>query len=259
MDKLQSYVHQIKTANNFEEAICVFANAVKHYGFDYYIFTQSNLSDAPDTLHHKYYSTTYPTAWQERYIDKMYFSVDPVHLRIMESQDPFFWSEYLQTISLTDEQSSMMKDAQKYGLIDGLAASYIRQGGDSYFVSVAKEEFIQNYDPALLSSFYLLSSYLVTVYENEEKASKITTRLTDKEKNIINLAAIGKADLDIATLSNISVNTVRYHWKNIFKKLETNNRVFAVIKAINSGLITPEQFELTTNNGSSISKKSSVM
>lgn len=258
MDKLQNYAHQIKTAQNFDEAICVFADAVTHYGFDYYIFSQNNIGDNPAILNHNFHHTTFPIAWQERYVEKNYFPVDPVHKRLAERQEPFFWSEYIQTISLTEEQISMMQDAQQYGLIDGLAASYLRPGGDSYFISIAKEEVIQNYDPLLLSSFYLLSSYLITAYENEDKITGTTTHLTNKEKNIINLAAIGKVDVDIATLSNISVNTVRYHWKNIFKKLDTNNRVFAVIKAINSGLITPEHFEITTNNGSSILKKSSV-
>ncbi len=258
MNKLHDYITTIKTVDNFEEAIKTFNDAITNYGFDYYIFSQANISEIPATLNHKYYNTTFPPEWQQRYVEQEYFSVDPIHLKLIKSQDPFYWSEYMQTISPSTSQMLMMHDAQKYGLMDGLAASYLRQGGDSYFISIAKQEMITDYDPALLSALYLLSSYLVTAYEKSETAKTTSTTLTTKEQNIINLAAIGKTDLDIATISHISVNTVRYHWKNIFKKLETNNRVFAVIRAINSGLITPEQFEFTTNNGSSILYKTDI-
>jgi LuxR family transcriptional activator of conjugal transfer of Ti plasmids len=258
MEKLLEYTNSIKTADSFEDAITVFGNAVTDYGFDSYIFAQAHISNGSPALIHKYYKTTYPLAWQERYIEKKYFSIDPIHLKLISCQDPFYWSEYINTVTPSTEQMIMMHDAQKYGLMDGLAASYLRQGGDSYFVSIAKKEKITDYDPALLSALYLLSSYLVTVYEKKEKETLSSITLTPKEKNIIGLAAIGKTDLDIATISHISVNTVRYHWKNIFKKLETSNRVFAVITAINSGLIVPEKYEFTTNNGSSISLKTKV-
>jgi LuxR family transcriptional activator of conjugal transfer of Ti plasmids len=258
MNKLHDYITIIKTVDNFEEAIKTFEAAIIDYGFDFYIFSQAQVSNSPSILSHTYYKTTYPVAWQEQYVKKEYFSVDPIHLKLIKSQDPFYWSEYIKTITPSTSQMLMMHDAQKYGLMDGLAASYIRQGGDSYFISIAKKKMVTHYDPTLLSGLYLLSSYLVTAYEKSEKAKTSSTTLTVKEQNIINLAAIGKTDLDIATISHISVNTVRYHWKNIFKKLETSNRVFAVITAINSGLIEPEKYEFTTNNGSSISYKTKV-
>lgn len=258
MDKLQNYIKTIKNAPDFETAIDIFETAITDYGFDYYIFAQAQISNIPSILTHKYYKTTYPQAWQERYIENEYFAVDPVHHKLMANQEPFYWSEYVQTITMSTEQKLMMHDAQKHGLVDGLASSYLRQGGDSYFVSIGKSEMITDYSSTLLSALYLLSSYLVTAYEKEEKAETSSTTLTPKEKNIINLVAIGKTDTEIATISHISVNTVRYHWKNIFKKLETSNRVFAVITAINSGLIAPEKYEFTTNNGSSIPYKTSL-
>lgn len=258
MNKLHNYAHTIKTTTSFDRALETFEEAIIDYGFDYYIFSQTQVSNSPSVLTHKFYKTTYPLAWQEQYIKNEYFSVDPIHLKLIASQEPFYWGEYLQTITPSVDQMLMMKDAQDHGLCDGLGASYLRKGGDSYFVSIAKKEPLAIYDPELLSALYLLSSYLVTAYENQEKEIAVQISLTLKEKNVINLAAIGKTDMDIATISHISVNTVRYHWKNIFKKLKTSNRVFAVLKAINSGLVTPEQYEFTTNNGSSVSYKTKV-
>ena len=48
-------------------------------------------------------------------------------------------------------------------------------------------------------------------------------RLTDKEKEIVNLILDGNASKQIATALNISVNTVTTHRKNILKKLGAKN------------------------------------
>jgi DNA-binding CsgD family transcriptional regulator len=43
----------------------------------------------------------------------------------------------------------------------------------------------------------------------------------------------------IADILMIKHSTVRFHIKNIFHKLEVNERTLAVVKAIKLGLITP--------------------
>jgi DNA-binding CsgD family transcriptional regulator len=63
--------------------------------------------------------------------------------------------------------------------------------------------------------------------------------LNDREKEILQWASEGKSDDVIADILNISQNTVRFHWKNIFAKLNANGRVFAVTKALRMELIEP--------------------
>ena len=40
-----------------------------------------------------------------------------------------------------------------------------------------------------------------------------------REEEILLWASEGKSDEDIADILTINVNTVRFHWKNIFEKL----------------------------------------
>ena len=44
---------------------------------------------------------------------------------------------------------------------------------------------------------------------------------------------------DIADIIGISYDTVRFHTKNLYKKLDVNERVFAVVKSLRLGLVTP--------------------
>lgn len=55
--------------------------------------------------------------------------------------------------------------------------------------------------------------------------------LTDREQEVLRLLADGFKHEEIGTKLFISVTTVRYHIKNIYRKLGVNNRVLAIQKA----------------------------
>ena len=57
----------------------------------------------------------------------------------------------------------------------------------------------------------------------EPKTAKIEN-LSSREREIFNLIAIGKSNKEIANDVNISVNTVKFHVKNIYGKLNIKNR-----------------------------------
>lgn len=66
--------------------------------------------------------------------------------------------------------------------------------------------------------------------------SEENSLLTEKELQIIKLAATGCSNLEITAELGISENTVKYHNKNIFSKLDVRNRQNAIIKAKEIGL-----------------------
>ncbi len=55
-------------------------------------------------------------------------------------------------------------------------------------------------------------------------------RLTNKEKAVMNLLAMGLNNKAIGAQLNLSINTVKFHLTNIYKKLEVQNRIQASIK-----------------------------
>ena len=61
--------------------------------------------------------------------------------------------------------------------------------------------------------------------------------LTRREKEILVLLEEGYKHEEIGKRLFISVTTVRYHIKNIYQKLEVNNKVLAIRKARDEGLI----------------------
>ena len=61
--------------------------------------------------------------------------------------------------------------------------------------------------------------------------------LTDKERDVLSMVLHGRSDAMIADKLHMSVHTVDSHMRNIFRKLEVNNRTMAVVKALTLGLI----------------------
>lgn len=62
--------------------------------------------------------------------------------------------------------------------------------------------------------------------------------LTDREFEVLNLLSRGLSNSDCADVLSISSNTVGTHIKNIYRKLEVNNRAEALFEASSKGLLT---------------------
>jgi len=61
--------------------------------------------------------------------------------------------------------------------------------------------------------------------------------LTDREMEVIRLAAKGRSNKDIAQELDLSVRTVQAHLGNIFNKLKVGSRTEAVISGLKNGLL----------------------
>lgn len=61
--------------------------------------------------------------------------------------------------------------------------------------------------------------------------------LSPREAEVLTLASKGFQNAEIARLAGISVNTLKYHLKNAFQKLDVTNRTEAVTEAIHRGVI----------------------
>ncbi|WP_024831916.1 helix-turn-helix transcriptional regulator [Ruminiclostridium josui] len=93
----------------------------------------------------------------------------------------------------------------------------------------------------------------LTAYKliNEFKSNKISTILPDKmdcvlnkkQLNILRLIAMGVPDKTIALEEGITINTVKYHKKSIYKKLGVECSAQAVIKCLKLNLMSIDDID----------------
>ncbi|WP_397446714.1 7TM diverse intracellular signaling domain-containing protein [Polaribacter sp. R77954] len=70
-------------------------------------------------------------------------------------------------------------------------------------------------------------SKLLNIKNKENKNKSITNNIDDlsvREREIFDLILMGKSNKEIATTVNISINTVKFHIKNIYEKLHIKSR-----------------------------------
>jgi DNA-binding NarL/FixJ family response regulator len=75
------------------------------------------------------------------------------------------------------------------------------------------------------------------VVESFRKTSATESPLTTRETEVLNLIAKGKSYKDIADTLFVHVETVKSHIKNIYFKLEVNNKAAAIEKGLKNKLI----------------------
>ena len=82
-----------------------------------------------------------------------------------------------------------------------------------------------------------LSRFYKTPYQLKEKPSE-SLLLSPRELEILQELALGFSNKDIARMLDMTENTVKFHMKNIFKKLDVDNRIRAVSAGQEMGLIS---------------------
>jgi two-component system NarL family response regulator len=73
---------------------------------------------------------------------------------------------------------------------------------------------------------------------NHEDVTTPSTSLTKREREILQLLALGKSNREIAEDLSITLGTVRIHVHAILQKLDVRDRTQAVIVALQNKLVT---------------------
>lgn len=238
MEILEQGIELIDAAASPEEAFEQFCATVGDYGFNK--VTYSLLTDHPSLglLRQHGLATSYPESWMKYYQEHGYMAIDPVVQRCMTSNKPFYWSDLVADPRLPEPSRRLMREAEEAGLRDGIAIPLRGLPGEIVGVGFARDHQSGEHDYGMLSKLYLLSVYFHETFRSMLQPA-VNKKITDREREVLSWAAEGKTDDEISMILDISANTVRFHWKNIFKKLDANGRIYAVAKAIRLQLIMP--------------------
>lgn len=83
---------------------------------------------------------------------------------------------------------------------------------------------------------------VITFFQQKKQAGKDTSSylLTSREKEILSFLIEGYSAKAISDSTSISIETVRFHFRNIYKKLHVHSQAEAVVKALKEKLYERE-------------------
>jgi two-component system nitrate/nitrite response regulator NarL len=119
-----------------------------------------------------------------------------------------------------------------------IAHEAIIHGAAGFLSKDAEEDEIGAAIVAVADGRSVLSTGLQSgVLDLIRERGKVTTELSSRERELLELAVRGLTTLEIAERLCLSPNTVKTYWQRLYDKLGTSDRASAVAEAIRRGLL----------------------
>ncbi|ADU65421.1 regulatory protein LuxR [Desulfurispirillum indicum S5] len=174
-----------------------------------------------------------PEPWLETYVVRKLWRTDPVFQQVRRSPEPLRWS---QTQNRHSPNPALL-EASRHGLTDGISIGY--GAGNRTLISLAgSRQQIHAISSLACRVLPLLAPLIHSASVRIAHRQDIPdTNLSERERELLFWTAEGKSTEEISMILAISRDTVKYHLKRIYQKLDAVNRHHAIAKALRAGLI----------------------
>ena len=233
-------IELINSAETAEEAFEHYCRIMEECGYNRIAYSLVTDHPSLELPSQHGLATSYPEDWMKFYVENNYMEVDPVVDAVLNTRKPFFWQDLIDDPDIKDDSLLLMRQAEESGIHAGISFSLQGLSGETVGIGLARDCMDNDKrDYEFMAQAYLLSTYFHETFREMILKPQLP-KLTLKESDLLHWAAEGKSDPEIAMIMDITIHTVRFHWKNIFIKLQANGRIYAVTKAIRLGMIAPK-------------------
>lgn len=239
-DIAQQFIERCEGAERTNQLMPAFARSLENLGFRH--FACASHVD-PLNADHDLMVLNYPPSWVACYSEQQFHRIDPVFLRAERSRSPFFWDDPAFRKSMDSRQRHMQRLASEFGIAKGYTVPIhgpLIPHGRCASCSVVPET--TSIDKRSYAALQLMAYHLFdTAMRLKQSASPPPPgpKLCRRERECLELAALGKDDDEIAAVLGISRATVHYYIRSTRERLGLSSRVQLVVYAVAAGLISP--------------------
>lgn len=215
------------------------------FGFKYYcVFHQPKpIENAAELI----VAANWPPEWVQRYVAKKYIVMDPTIRFLLRANRSFSWAQAVEAYKDNPHYrriKAMMADGKSHGLTSGyIFPAFSRNGliGATTIGGPAEIE-LSPVEIALLETAFRNAYLRYLEFMGEKQAGSIEPGLeitmTHREIQALNNLAEGRTSPEIASILDVSSNTVDWYVTSLQTKLKARNRNHAVALAFRQGLIS---------------------
>ena len=241
----EEYVKEANAAETKEELFSIYSKTVSQHGLDRVLLClATDHKDIGETAGMNFMHN-YPEDWMKHYFQNGFDKIDPVMIYSLDKYSSFKWSDIPRKMQLVKKQKTCLLLGEEAGLNHGVCTPLRGPNhaiaGLSLASSEKKDAFDGNVDiiNAYSNHFYIAYRRIGEKAINQDEHQTPNIALTEKERETLLWMSKGKSDSDIACILGMSRHTINFHKRNIYKKLDCNEKTLAVVKAITCGLIQP--------------------
>jgi LuxR family transcriptional regulator len=181
----------------------------------------------------------YPKSWQNHYRRNEYFLIDPTVQHAKANASFLVWSPSLFEHEASD---TLARDARDMGFNHGwtqplrdtsgrFGALTLSRGEGAITAEELAEKLAMMQWLALVAHGMLFRTLLA------RQQNELIIQLTEREIEMLHLAASGKTSGDMAKALGLSERTVNFHMSNAIQKLGAENKTQAAVLAMQMGLL----------------------
>lgn len=182
---------------------------------------------------------TRPENYVHHYLENSYVTEDPAVTQISQFNRPFSLTELLDADNLSKKERRIVHEGSEFGINEALIIPIINNNGDVAVLSPCGKY------PDLSKRARSVTE-MVGIYAHQKlrrmalakkKEPPIESRLSQRERDVMQWVAHGKTNDEIAALLGVTHSTVRSHIQRIMNKLGAANRTGAAMMALVRGEI----------------------
>ncbi|MGB3470130.1 MAG: LuxR C-terminal-related transcriptional regulator [Erythrobacter sp.] len=192
---------------------------------------------APNSMLTVVYADGFEADWLEKYEQSEFRLNDPIPERTMLHGAMLTWEDARTMWPNTPEHEAYFKAMDEAGLIHGFGLPLFGPRGRDAYASFDFGKPISQVSPeqlGIVRSVPQAAHQRVCVLLD---ANSTVPELSDRESEVLQWVARGKSIKSIATILNLSGDTVKTYTKRIYTKLGASDRVGAIVTAMKLGLL----------------------
>lgn len=214
------------------------------FGFKYYcVFHQPKpIENAAELI----IAANWPPEWVARYVAKKYIVMDPTIRFLLRANRSFSWAQAVDAYKGNPHyrrMKAMMADGKAHGLTSGYIFPVFSRSGliGATTIGGPSEVELTPVEISMLETAFRNAYLKYLEFMGEKHADAIDAGLeitmTHREIQALNNLAEGRTSPEIASILDVSSNTVDWYVTSLQTKLKARNRNHAVALAFRQGLI----------------------
>jgi len=231
-DIARTFIEQDSKTTPLDDLKLAFAQATQDLGFRF--FSCSAHIDPLRPPAPALVFQSYPREWVRHFSDNGLYVIDPVFRHAARTLLPFSWDDEDFQASLTPDQSDILRTAEKFGLAHGYTVPI--HGPYAISASCSVVPYSDRVHPASREAIYIMAVFMYDAMlrklSNTGALDPTRLRLSNRERQCLELAAQGKSDWEIGAIMGIAERTVHAHIESAKRRLGVTTRVQAIVHSL---------------------------
>lgn len=220
------------------EAILEFVYAAcREEGAQWFSYNFTPIFESPTSKNTFVWGREFPFEFQKLYFSGGYREINPIPHLTLEQGYVLTWRKAREMGRDDEKASRFFKFFEDMDVRDWAGFALYGPRNRDGFVSIKFDRDPEDFPEGKLTHIHtmLQGAHLRICAVMESQTPEVS--LSERETQVLAWMGRGKSSANIATILDISPETVKTYTKRIYDKLQTNDRVTATVRALKMGLV----------------------